>query len=70
MMPDTLQDLLEKHHRWFLKKPGGSRLDLSLADLHGCDLSRAVLNSAKFSRRMLPLIIATVFAAFGEFMSR
>src|SRR5438105_13414863 len=40
MMPDVLQSLLEKHQAWFLKKNGGARLNLSLADLQGCDFRK------------------------------
>ena len=49
MMPDVLQSMLEKHQNWFLKKQGGARLNLALADLQGCDLSGAQLSSAKLS---------------------
>ncbi len=59
MMPDVLQALLEKHQAWFLKKLGGARLNLSLADLQGCDFSKSQLSSAKLSGANLSRAILT-----------
>ena len=59
MMPDVLQSLLEKHQAWFLKKNGGARLNLSLADLQGCDFSKSQMTSAKLSGANLSRAILT-----------
>src|SRR5260221_13573366 len=59
MMPDVLQALLEKHQAWFLKKNGGARLNLSLADLQGCDFDKSQMSSAKLSGANLSRAILT-----------
>src|SRR5260221_5582063 len=59
VMPDVLQALLEKHQAWFLKKNGGARLNLSLADLQGCDFDKSQMSSAKLSGANLSRAILT-----------
>jgi uncharacterized protein YjbI with pentapeptide repeats len=59
MMPDVLQGLLEQHQRWYLKKGGGRRLDLAMAELHGCGLTGALLAGAKLSGANLGRAIGT-----------
>ena len=43
---DNLQEVLEKHRKWFNGEEGGERADLSNADLIGANLSNANLSNA------------------------
>ena len=47
------KELLEKHWKWLRGEDGGSRADLSGADLSGANLSRADLSDANLSRANL-----------------
>jgi len=56
--PDELKEVLDKHHKWTLGEDGGSRANLSganliRADLSGANLSGAYLSGADLSRANL-----------------
>ena len=44
-----LKIILDKHHKWLKNELGGTRADLSGADLYGADLSHANLSGADLS---------------------
>ena len=50
---EKLKKILDKHLKWWRNEGGGSRADLSRADLSGVNLSRANLYGADLSRANL-----------------
>ena len=50
---EKLKKILDKHLKWWRNESGGSRADLSRADLSGVNLSRANLYGADLSRANL-----------------
>ena len=53
MTVEKLTEILNKHKKWLRNEDGGSRANLSGADLYGANLSRADLYGANLSRANL-----------------
>ena len=68
--PDELRAILDVHGKWLLGESGGTRADLSRADLSGANLSRADLSRADLSGANLSRANLSGANLYGADLSR